>query len=206
MNEHFDLLIRNATIIDGERNPRYTGDIGVRGDRIASVGRANGARADVEIDGSSKVAAPGFIDAHTHDDRLMLSGPRHGAEGEPGRHHGRRRQLRHLARADARRYATRAVPPPLDLLDSERHVVPFSEVSPITSKNCARIRRQPTASLLVGHTSLRVATMKDVRASRRLPHEIANMQAHGTRSARRRRDRRVHRAVLRAGRRRRPRR
>ena len=28
-----------------------------------------------EIDAAGKIVAPGFIDAHTHDDRLMLSSP-----------------------------------------------------------------------------------------------------------------------------------
>src|SRR5882672_1343217 len=73
--EHFDLLIRNATLIDGTRAPRFAGDLGVRGERIARIGRFDAAKADVEIDASGKIAAPGFIDAHTHDDRLMLSGP-----------------------------------------------------------------------------------------------------------------------------------
>ena len=75
MTEHYDLLIRNATVVDGTGAPRYAGDIGVRGDRIVRIGPLAQARADVEIDAAGKVAAPGFIDAHTHDDRLLLSGP-----------------------------------------------------------------------------------------------------------------------------------
>src|SRR5678815_4918256 len=70
----FDVLIRNASVIDGTRAPRFYGDIGIAGGRIAQVGRVKG-RARVELDGSGKVAAPGFIDCHTHDDRLMLSAP-----------------------------------------------------------------------------------------------------------------------------------
>ena len=75
MSDRFDLLIRNATVVDGTRAARYSGDIGVRGDRIAQIGQLAAARADVEVDASGKVAAPGFIDAHTHDDRLLLSHP-----------------------------------------------------------------------------------------------------------------------------------
>src|SRR5919201_3350782 len=71
----YDLLIRNATVIDGTRAPRYGADIAVAGGRIAAIGRLDGARAPLELDASGKVAAPGFIDAHTHDDRLMLSAP-----------------------------------------------------------------------------------------------------------------------------------
>lgn len=35
MQENFDLLIRNASIVDGTGAPRFAGDIGIRGDRIA---------------------------------------------------------------------------------------------------------------------------------------------------------------------------
>src|SRR6476660_3223360 len=73
MTEQFDLLIRNATIIDGSGAARFDGDIGVRGERIVKIGRRDGDRGHLEVDASGKVAAPGFIDAHTHDDRLMLS-------------------------------------------------------------------------------------------------------------------------------------
>src|SRR5205814_9944161 len=71
----YDLLIRNATVIDGTRAPRYQADIGVSGGRIAAIGRLDSVHAHIELDASGKVAAPGFIDAHTHDDRLMLSAP-----------------------------------------------------------------------------------------------------------------------------------
>src|SRR2546430_17735572 len=70
---HYDLLIRNATVVDGTRAPRYEADIAVNNGRIAAIGRLEGAQADVELDASGRIVAPGFIDAHTHDDRLMLS-------------------------------------------------------------------------------------------------------------------------------------
>lgn len=75
MSLHYDLLIRNALIIDGSRRPRFAGDIGVRGGRIADIGLLGEARAEIEIDARGKIAAPGFIDAHTHDDRLLASDP-----------------------------------------------------------------------------------------------------------------------------------
>src|SRR5688572_31765408 len=70
----FDLVIRNATVIDGTRAPRFKADIGVSAGKIAEVGSISG-KAKQEIDAAGKIAAPGFIDAHTHDDRLMLSSP-----------------------------------------------------------------------------------------------------------------------------------
>ena len=74
-NEHYDLIVRNATIIDGTRAPRYRGEIGVRGGKIVKISALEKANADTEIDGSGLIAAPGFIDAHTHDDRMLLSNP-----------------------------------------------------------------------------------------------------------------------------------
>src|SRR3989442_13655285 len=70
----FELLIRNATVIDGTRAPRFAADIGVSSGKISRIGKLK-EKGEIEIDASGKIAAPGFIDAHTHDDRLMLSGP-----------------------------------------------------------------------------------------------------------------------------------
>ncbi|HEV7914498.1 MAG TPA: D-aminoacylase, partial [Albitalea sp.] len=69
MSEHFDLLIRNADIVDGTGAPRFEGDVGVRAGRIARIGKLRSASADIDIDAVGLVVAPGFIDAHTHDDR-----------------------------------------------------------------------------------------------------------------------------------------
>src|SRR6266849_4513652 len=73
--DRYDLLIRNATVIDGTRAPRYQADIGVSGGKIAAIGRLEAAGGELEIEANGKVASPGFIDSHTHDDRLMLSAP-----------------------------------------------------------------------------------------------------------------------------------
>lgn len=70
-----DLIIRDATIYDGTGGPRRVGDVGVSGDRIVGVGDLGGMSADREVIGTGKAIAPGFIDAHTHDDRAVLCGP-----------------------------------------------------------------------------------------------------------------------------------
>ncbi|MDA0276947.1 MAG: D-aminoacylase, partial [Proteobacteria bacterium] len=75
MSEHYDLIIRDGTVVDGTRAARFRADLGVRGERIAAIGDLSGDRAERELDASGKILAPGFIDAHTHDDRLMLSAP-----------------------------------------------------------------------------------------------------------------------------------
>ena len=70
-----DLIIRDATLFDGTGAPRRVGDIGVKGDRIAAMGDLGGASGDREVIATGKAVAPGFIDAHTHDDRAVLCGP-----------------------------------------------------------------------------------------------------------------------------------
>jgi N-acyl-D-amino-acid deacylase len=70
-----DLIIRDATIFDGTAAPRFGADLAVDGDRIAAVGELGGDSADREIVATGKALAPGFIDAHTHDDRAVLCGP-----------------------------------------------------------------------------------------------------------------------------------
>jgi N-acyl-D-amino-acid deacylase len=68
-----DLLITGATIVDGTGVAGATGDVAVRGDRIARVSRRPLARAMARrvIDATGKVVAPGFIDMHAHLEPLL---------------------------------------------------------------------------------------------------------------------------------------
>jgi N-acyl-D-amino-acid deacylase len=75
MNRHCDLIVRGATVFDGSGAPRFAADVGVSGDRIVAVGDLGAASADREVIATGKALAPGFIDAHTHDDRAVLCGP-----------------------------------------------------------------------------------------------------------------------------------
>jgi N-acyl-D-amino-acid deacylase len=54
--EDFDLIIRNATIIDGTRMPRYAGSIGVRASKIADIGALDDAARTAELDGERQIA------------------------------------------------------------------------------------------------------------------------------------------------------
>lgn len=70
----YDLLIRNASILDGTGAAARPGDVGIAGGRIVDVGDARD-RARREIDAAGQILAPGFIDTHTHDDGAMLRYP-----------------------------------------------------------------------------------------------------------------------------------
>ena len=58
----FDVLIRNGKIYDGSGNPWYVADIGIRGDRIAAIGKLGDAKAAKVIDAAGRAVSPGFID------------------------------------------------------------------------------------------------------------------------------------------------
>jgi N-acyl-D-amino-acid deacylase len=72
----YDILIRNAHIIDGTGSPWYAGDIAIRGGRIAAIGRLGRASAQKTIDAHGRVAAPGFIDMLGQSERSILVDPR----------------------------------------------------------------------------------------------------------------------------------
>jgi dihydroorotase/N-acyl-D-amino-acid deacylase len=71
----YDLIIRNARIVDGTASPWYRGDIAVRGDTIALIAPRIDAQATRVIDVGGLVAAPGFIDIHTHARRGIFEVP-----------------------------------------------------------------------------------------------------------------------------------
>jgi len=71
----FDLLIRNARIVDGGGNPWYRGDVGIRGDRIAEVGQLAGRDAHRVIDAGDRVLTPGFIDLMGQSSLVLVTDP-----------------------------------------------------------------------------------------------------------------------------------
>ena len=70
----YNLVIRNAQIVDGTGAPRYRGDVAVTGDRIVEVGEVTGVGRR-RIDAGGLCLAPGFIDMHSHSDHYLLVNP-----------------------------------------------------------------------------------------------------------------------------------
>jgi N-acyl-D-amino-acid deacylase len=71
-----DIHIRDAEIIDGIGNPRFTADVGVLDKRIVLIAKQIEVDANAEIDGEGLQLAPGFIDPHTHSDLTLLGNRR----------------------------------------------------------------------------------------------------------------------------------
>ncbi len=64
--QKYDLVIRNARIVDGSGNPWFRADVAIRNGRIAHIGRVATSEAAQTIDAKGQILAPGFIDVHTH--------------------------------------------------------------------------------------------------------------------------------------------
>jgi N-acyl-D-amino-acid deacylase len=71
-----DVIVRNVDVLDGSGSPAHRNDVGLTGNRIAAIGDLSTAEADLAIDGSGLVAAPGFIDMHSHSDFTLPINPR----------------------------------------------------------------------------------------------------------------------------------
>jgi N-acyl-D-amino-acid deacylase len=68
----FDVLIRNGRVVDGTGNPWFPADVGITDDKVVAIGRlADDASAQVVIDATDQVVAPGFIDIHSHSDFVV---------------------------------------------------------------------------------------------------------------------------------------
>ena len=60
-NATYDVLLTGGWIVDGSGNPRWRGDVGIRGDRIAAMGRLTGTAKET-LDVKGLIVSPGFID------------------------------------------------------------------------------------------------------------------------------------------------
>ncbi len=76
LNPSFDLVIINGHIIDGTGSPWYSGDVGIRGGKIAGIGNLSDAQRTRTIDAHGMVVTPGFIDMLGQSELTILVDPR----------------------------------------------------------------------------------------------------------------------------------
>ncbi len=74
----FDLIIKNAKIIDGSGAPAFEGALAVKDGRIAAIwhGDPEESQAKEVYDAGGKAVSPGFIDIHCHSDETFYEYPR----------------------------------------------------------------------------------------------------------------------------------
>jgi N-acyl-D-amino-acid deacylase len=152
-----DILFRNARIIDGSGGPSLAGDVAVAQDRIVAVGAGLEARAAETVDATGLVLAPGFIDAHTHDDRIVLTDP-----GLPAKvSQGVTSVVVGNCGVSIAPVVTQGRPPaPIDLVCREA-----GDFFPSFAAYFERLERTPPAVNVIaqcGHSSLRLAAMDDL--------------------------------------------
>lgn len=69
----YDYVISNGTVIDPKSETRTIANIGVKGDKVAVITRAE-LNAKHKIDATGKIVCPGFVDPHSHADGQIFSG------------------------------------------------------------------------------------------------------------------------------------
>lgn len=70
-----ELLFREVELFDGSGAPSVVADVAVCEGRIEAIGANLAYRAGEVRDGRGLALAPGFIDAHTHDDLIVIRNP-----------------------------------------------------------------------------------------------------------------------------------
>lgn len=168
----FDLLIVNGTVIDGTKSPRFEADVGIRDGRIAAIGKLAGQPALRTVDAKGLMVAPGFIDAHTHDDQALLSKPdmtfkvSQGVTTVIGGNCG-------ISAAPLREGMD--LPMPLSLLDT-----PPTDRFTSFKAYIEALKATPPAinvAAMVGHSTLRAVVMPELDRPANA-EEIATMRAH----------------------------
>merc|ERR1719456_2067128 len=72
----YDIVIRNGTVFDGLRTPRFVSDVGIVGGKVATIGRiSKDAVCNKEINAAGLNICPGFVDLHTHYDAQIFWDP-----------------------------------------------------------------------------------------------------------------------------------
>jgi N-acyl-D-aspartate/D-glutamate deacylase len=155
----YDIVFKGARLIDGTGGPSRKGDLAVNGDRIARIDEAGSIEsksAKRVIDAAGLVLAPGFVDSHTHDDFAVIGDP----AMEPKITQGVTTVVvGNCGISGAPIRLKDSPPPPLNLLGQAETFAYGSFAEYAAGVDAAKPAVNVAA--LIGHGTLRVATMRD---------------------------------------------
>ncbi|MDR1708244.1 MAG: amidohydrolase family protein, partial [Candidatus Accumulibacter sp.] len=145
-------LLKGGLVVDGTGKAGYCADVLIEGEVVARIGEIDANEAERVFDCTGLVVAPGFIDVHTHDDAAALEKP----AMLPKISQGVTTVIGGNCGISLAPLITRAPIEPLGLLGANEFR--FSRLSEYADAvNAARPAVNVAA--LIGHTSLRAATM-----------------------------------------------
>jgi N-acyl-D-aspartate/D-glutamate deacylase len=177
----YDLLIKNARVVDGSGEPSFHADVAVQAGRIVGVGKTS-ATAKRTIDAGGRVVAPGFIDHHTHFDPQALWDPYCGSSVQNGHTTilvGQCGQVIAPARPNDHdwylEFFSEAEAIPMNVL---RQGVNFTWESIAEYMDALSKRRGCNVGTLVGHSGIRRYVMGEAASEKAeaTPDELAAMQ------------------------------
>lgn len=157
----YDHVFRDALVYDGTGAKPFRGEVGVLGERIALVGGLGSippgaGRSEHRLAG--KALSPGFIDAHTHDDRIVLDSP----DMLPKISQGVTAVVAGNCGISLAPVTFKGEPPaPMNLLGS-RKAYEFPRFADY-ARALAETTPGVNVAALIGHSALRLATMSDIR-------------------------------------------
>lgn len=152
----YDLIIEGGDLVDGTGAARRRADIGVAAGRIAAIGDLSAEPAGRRVDARNRIVAPGFIDVHTHDDRLLLM-PTAGAH--PKLSQGVTTVVAGNCGVSLAPLQTRHPPAPLDILGKDGwHYATFGAYLEALAGSDLAVN----VACLVGHSTLRIKHMDNL--------------------------------------------
>ncbi len=171
----YDHVFRNALIIDGSGSAPFRGELATVGETIALIGPAGSvppASAVREHDLKGRALSPGFIDTHTHDDRIVLDAP----DMLPKISQGVTTVVTGNCGISLAPVTFDGDPPaPMNLLGS-RKAYEFPTFADY-ARAIAATTPGVNVAALIGHSALRLATMSDIRV-KASDVEVDAMLAH----------------------------
>ena len=165
-----DLLLLNATVFDGTGQARRQAHVAVHQGVICAVGDTTPMQAARTLDLQGWALAPGFIDVHTHDDRLLLSDP----SMAPKVSQGATTVITGNCGISLAPLGAHEAVPPLNMVANG----PGQRFDSFAAYFDALSRHPPAVNTaaLIGHTTLRAVTMGELDRAANAA-EIAQMQA-----------------------------